>query len=279
MINEVPLAPVKQATWFSIWAGFLILAGETRAQFFGKEVYHVTSAEEFVEAIGSDRTIRIASTNLILSDVGPRPHRNIRWEDQAMTVHGVKNLRVLGVTEGSSELVVQNDSFVLAFENCRNLDLHNLTIGHERSGGKCSSAVLGFSSCTNILLTSCELYGCGTEGLTLSRVARFEVRSSTIRDCTLGIMSIQHAKNVVFKKCLFLRNGKLYGIEVRHSYDVLITDGIFRGNQVEGDLFEATASGKVVVRGGVLLGNRYRRLRNSSSAIQIEKLAGLETKR
>ncbi len=265
------------------FAVFLMGTPKAGAQFFGKETFEVATAEGFLKAIGSDRTIQLAPGVITLSDVPPLKHANLRWDKVnggfSITIVGVKNLRVLGTQTTKSELVTRNDAFVLAFEKCRNVDLRQLLIRHDRADGKCTSAILGFVSCTNTMLRSCQLSGCGTEGLTLSRVDRFEVRDSTIRDGTVGIMSVQHSANVCFKKCRFEDNGKLYGIDVQKSYAVLFENSEFRNNNVQGDLLAATDSGKVAVAGGQLSGNRYRRLRNSEAAITITRLGGLEKKR
>jgi hypothetical protein len=250
-----------------------------QAQFFGKEVFEVGNAEQLLKAVGSDRTIRLAATAFTLSDVSRQKHAHVHWDGKAITIHGVKNLRVLGATGEKSEIVTRDDSFVLAFEKCRNVDLRHLSFRHERPAGKCTSAVLGFVSCTNTLLRSCQISGCGTEGLTLSRVDRFEMRDSTIRDGTVGIMSVQHSANVLFQKCRFENNGKVYGVDIQKSYSVLFEDSAFRNNTVQGDLLAAAGSAKIAMTGGELTGNRYRRLRNRETAITIDKVGGLDKQR
>ena len=256
----------------------LLGIADSHAQFYGKERFEVASADQFLAAVGSDRTIVITPPVLTLSGIADKKHPNIRRDGEAITIIGVKNLRVQSGQAGPSEIVALSDGFVLAFEKCQNFELRNLTFRHERPDGKCTSAVLGFVSCTNTLVRACQLTGCGTEGLTLSRVDRFQGRDLTIRNCTMGILSVQHSRNLIFRESRFERNGKLYGIDIQKSYGIELNNCIFADNRIDGDLIAATDSGKITVSAGELTGNRYRRLRNDETAIRISDLKGLGQK-
>jgi len=262
----------------ALWIGLLVsLLGSAplRAQFYGKDRFEVATAAQFLEAIGSDRTLVVAPTVLTLSDLTGKAHRHLRWNGQSATIVGVKNLRIIGAPDGESrrsQLVTRDDAFVLAFENCRNVEVRGLTFRHVRPDNQCTSAILAFVACTNTLLHACELTGCGTEGLTLSRVDRFQGRDLRISDCTAGIMSIQHSRNLIFLNSRFEGNGPVYGVDIRESYAIEFNDCVFAANRIDGDLLAASGSGKIIVRGGELTGNRFRRLRNNPTGIRLVDL-------
>lgn len=264
----------------TIFIALLVLPFAASGQFYGKETYEVSNAQQFVAALGSDRTIQIVTGRIVLSDAMPKKSKHVVWsagkDGRGLTVFGVKNLRILGPEKTRAEVVTQADTFALAFEKCLNVDLRRLTIRHDRGESKCTSAILGFVSCTNTLLRSLELSGCGTEGLTLNRVARFEARDTVVRDCSIGIMSVQQALNVSFKRCQFLNNGKLYGMDFRNSYDVQFEDCKFEGNRSDNEFIAAALSGKLLVTGGSWTDNKYRQLASSKAAIQIKSVKGLK---
>ena len=266
-----------------VWVAICVFVIPTcPAQFFGKDTFEVSTPDEFVRAIGSQRTIRIVTNRLSITNTSLTDTPHTRWHDakggRGLTIHGVKNLRILGIEKERSELSTRSDAFVLAFEKCFNVDLRHLSIRHERPAGDCKSAILGFNSCTNILIRSSGLHGCGTEGLTVSRVARFEVRDTTIRDCSIGIMSVQHSKNVLFKRCAFRNNGKLYGMDFRDTYDARFEDCEFVGNHSDNEFISAAISAKVVVSGGTWTTNRFQTLTANPAAVKFESVAGLPEK-
>jgi len=258
----------------------LVLPFTAEAQFYGKDTYEVSTAQQFVEALGSDRTIVIATNRLVLSEAEPKPAKQVRWsqakDGHGLTISGVKNLRILGPEKAKAEIVTRADTFVLAFEKCFNVDLRRLTIRHDRRSGQCTSAILGFVSSTNILLRSSELSGCGTEGMTLSRVAKLEVRDTVVRDCSIGIMSVQHSLNVLFKRCQFLKNGRLYGIDFRNTYDAQFEECEFTGNRSDNEFIAAALSAKLLVTGGSWTDNKYRQLTSSKAAVAIKAVKGLK---
>jgi len=88
---------------------------------------------------------------------------------------------------GITELVVETRyGAVLNFENCGNVVLNGLTMGHTQAGA-CDESVITFSNCTYIHLSAMDLYGCGMYGFTAKEGSgNIYLQSCTIRECEAG---------------------------------------------------------------------------------------------
>ena len=122
---------------------------------------------------------------------------SIRWDPEfdgkTITIRNVKNLKIVGrhgMFPPPRILARPRYAYVLNFEECNNIKLENLILGHSPNPGHCTSGVIGATNCANLTLDHCDLFGCGTEGLTLTNVQDMTFHNSTIRDCTYGIMTI-----------------------------------------------------------------------------------------
>lgn len=195
----------------------------------------VTNGLEFLEALGSDRIITVtedAVINLseILSDDDIMNLAGIAFEEQVkaddkvteikyaakvfdgkeLVLRNFKNLRIIGDGDTMSKIITEpRYSNLIRFENCHNIFLVNLCIGHTEAGD-CMGGVLRFEDCSNIKVNSCDLYGCGVEGITAYNTQDLELRSSVIRDCSLSIMELVHCSNFNFVDSKFYNNGQ-YG--------------------------------------------------------------------
>ena len=210
----------------------------------------VSTAEEFVVAIGSDRTIELAPGEYVLSDVKDRYMDFVRWDPttagKTVTIRKVQNLRILSAGKEPVRLIARPYSvFVLNFEDCNNVSLENLVLGHAPQKGGCESGVVGATRCSGLNLRKCDLFGSGTEGLTLREVEDFAFEESIIRDCTYGIMTIESCKRLRFSGSKFIRNKKYWGVNVHDTQVVYFRDCLFQGNEAAVTLFTVLSSDEV----------------------------------
>lgn len=126
--------------------GLLLL---TTAFAMAAKEYKVSTAAEFIKAIGSDRVITV-SGELNLSDVleyayccvavklatiqegdTPKAHayRDEVFDGYQLVLNQCVNLVIQG-TDGAAIVVSPRYAYPLSFRNCRNMTLRNLTIGH-----------------------------------------------------------------------------------------------------------------------------------------------------
>ena len=230
----------------------------------------VCNVEEFLEAIGSDRVLVLAPGQYVLSEVKDRQMDFVRWDPnfdgKTLTIRNVKGLKIVGKGEKPVRLVVRpRYVFVLHFEDCEDVQIVNLAMGHAPEEGGCDSGVLGATSCEGLIVRKCDLFGCGTEGLTLKNIRSFTFEDSCIRDCTYGIMTARGCEGLAFERSRFTKNREFWGVRLHDTKGVAFVDCVFSGNKCEEALFQATSCSNVVVKGGELT------LTNNQDAVSFEK--------
>lgn len=168
----------------------------------------VSSAEELLEAIQPGAALCIAPGTYNLSDylAGVSTTRGEEWNNAHEYVQirdcydgfevFIQNtdglsIRGGGETMADTEIVVDpRYATVFNFDNCANLKLSNLTLGHTDLG-MCVGNVLNFRACKTMELRNMDLYGCGALGIECSDAADgLSVYDSTIRDCSYGPLTI-----------------------------------------------------------------------------------------
>lgn len=227
--------------------GRLLLAGSA------PQTIHVTTADELLNAIGSDRTIvldaegfdlteaLLARPDLYVEDVDlAGPDQHVYYCDQfdgpELHVSNVHNLTIeLGEDMGASVILIHpRYAYVIHFEMCSGLFIKDITFGHTEEG-YCDRGVLGFDACEDVTVRGCDLFGCGTEGITVSSCRGFLFEDSKIRDCTYHTMHVIESSSVYFIGCQFFRNREFSQVNIVESEDVSFYNCIFANNQ--GPLF------------------------------------------
>ena len=117
----------------------------------------VTTADEFLAAVAPDTEI-IVDAELIdwstANGYGTANGEYYRWEDPfdgpELIITGVSNLTIRGAGEDHTVNVlsaVPRYAYVVMFENCSNIHVKGLTVGHTEEPGSCRGGVLGFRRC------------------------------------------------------------------------------------------------------------------------------------
>lgn len=107
------------------------------------------------------------------------------------------------VNSGNScEIVVEpRYAAVLTYEKCSNVYLNGLTLGHTNTGD-CSGNVVDFINTSDILISDCDLYGCGVYAIGLEKGGNLTVTNSYIHDCSFGPCDFYYADgDVWFYNC------------------------------------------------------------------------------
>ncbi len=117
-------------------------------------------------------------------------------------------------TEGADLRVVPRYADVLRFENCRNIAIRNVTMGHY-AAGSCSGDVLVLKKTKNVLVDDCRIFGCGVNGLNTSYATDVKVKNSNIYGCSDRGIVMEGSRNISFEKCKVYDNdfGALYADE------------------------------------------------------------------
>lgn len=156
----------------------------------------VTTADEFLAAIGSDTEIIVDAQLIDLSTAtgyGTALGANYRWDDPfdgpELVITGVSNLTIRGAGEDRTATVISavpRYADVLSFENCSNIHVKGITAGHTQEPGYCMGGVLFFQNSQDILVENCGLFGCGTLGVSAYSSKDIQIVNNEIYECSVG---------------------------------------------------------------------------------------------
>lgn len=217
----------------------------------------VNTAEEFINALGSNREIVVCNEDGILLTpvlqkmIDEKKLKEFDFMSRArqegilyemdtdgpqLVISGMKNLSIRTNSDDRLSIeVTPRYVNVLTFISCENISLTNLYLGHTEEG-YCSNGVLGFDDCTNVSINNCGLFGCGTEGIEMRQSSHFTMTDSEIFHCSYHIMHINGSNDCKFINCAFYNNKEYNLVTVDTSSENILYDHcVFTGNQ--GKLF------------------------------------------
>ena len=169
----------------------------------------VSTAQEFVDAIGSNTTILLSDGVYNLSETNQDGFATDEkyWGDvrdgKELCIRNVYNLIIKGESPDCQIVVDPRDAEVLTFLQCAGITIENITAGHTIQSGVCDSGVLYFEDCSDIRVINTHMFGCGKYGLSFTSVNDVKVENSSIYECTYGIMDVLSCNNIAFTDCVF----------------------------------------------------------------------------
>ena len=239
-----------------------------------RDVRQINSAQEFIDALGPRRTLILQGNVLYRLDDLPRGVSDFyRWEEAipgqaALIVRNCDSLTIMAATDDDPAHIVTAHPYanVLGFENCRSLRLGNLKLGHNPDPGYCTGGVLGLEGCDDAAVSKTTLYGCGTEGLTLTGVDNLRIVDSVIEQCSYGLLTAYDCDGLTFVRSVFRDTEEFYGFALQDTVNVLLEDCRIEDNIVGGHggaLFTTNltvAAGRIRMTGGSIVGNKVTKL-------------------
>jgi len=191
----------------------------------GKRIVHVSNMEQMIENIAPDTQILLAPGRYNLSDTltalyaREGGHFNesrefVRIDEEydgpELVITGVSGLSIASESGSAADTEIVTDprhANVLRFENCSDIGMMDLTMGHSDTGD-CAGDVLNFSQCSDIVLSGLDLYGCGVYGIGTGECAFLTCFDSTIRDCENGALELYDAQSrQMFLNCVMTGSG------------------------------------------------------------------------
>lgn len=235
----------------------------------------VDSVNMLLKSIGSNRILHLRQGIYNLSKAFLAKNRNVEWlkvfDGKYPQIKGIENLTITAEV-GTQILIEPRYAFVLAFENCNNIVLHNLTLGHTKSG-YCLGGVLGFQNSNTIYIKDTVLFGCGTIGVELTRTSDFHFIESTIKECTYSIMHINDSDNTVFYKSFFKDNSEFDLIDISNSHKISFDECTIMNNRTGRFLYHLfkidEKSSQVILSKSIVKYNEVEEFVNNKNRIQI----------
>ena len=170
-------------------------------------VFHVSTVDELLEAIGPDRIIQLEDGEYNLTQAGSYGDLSAgeywHWVDSydgyQLVIRNVAGLWLEGSDVQRCSIVTEpRYANVLAADSCDDLHFSNFTAGHTPGEGYCSGGVLDFYSCSRVRIQNCDLYGCGTYGITATESFSVIASNTAIHDCTYGAIETFRCQDVRF---------------------------------------------------------------------------------
>lgn len=173
----------------------------------------VANVDELLSAIGSYTNITLLEGTYNLaeaSDYGQnRENAPYHWQEvydagegaaYELTVSGVDSMTLLA--EGEVTLsAVPRYADVLILDDCEDICLAGLTIGHTEAPGQCTGGVVNLNRVDGIILSQCKLFGCGTVGVEAGYCEDIQVVESEIYDCSYSAAQLSACEDVLFNNC------------------------------------------------------------------------------
>lgn len=165
----------------------------------------VRTAEEFINALGSNKRILLAPGVYDLSGVSQMtpPNSAVTWEQvydgKELDIRNVSNLTIEGSSTGKTEIrVTPRYAFILNFKDSSNITIKNITAGHTPAEYKCDAGVLGFDGCQDVTVSGSDLYGCGSMGLSIRNTKKLNCDNTVIEYCSLRAVDILQSETIKF---------------------------------------------------------------------------------
>lgn len=171
----------------------------------------VTSVDDFLAAIGPDRTIILDGAMFDLSaasNYGGIGTAYYYWQENpdgpGLVIHDVNGLSIQAQNSASGATTlaaIPRFADVLSFQNCNTLSLFGFTAGHTKEPGVCSGGVLNFQNCHGVRIEKMRLYGCGILGIQTSQCSSFNILRTDIYECSQGGGIFFQTDGINFSDC------------------------------------------------------------------------------
>ncbi len=190
---------------------------------------HVSTAEEFIAAIGPNKEIIIDAERINLSKAegyGANSGDYYFWQSAAsggyeLVIRNVDNMTIRGA-DGKDRHLIEAEprhANVLAFQACSNITVSGITGGHTIEPGSCTGGVLWFRDSDHILVDSCGLFGCGTMGVETEDCEDITVKNCDIYECTESGVKMRNTRKIRLENTTFREIGGMYTIWMINCWD------------------------------------------------------------
>ena len=181
----------------------------------GSEI-NVKTMDEFLSALGSDRTIVLDETNFITAQAsgyyagvyGGDESEFYHWcgtpDGPELIIDNVKNLTIKAKNSDPAKTTFEalpREASVLRFACCENITVTGFTLGHTKDKGACNGGALAFGECKNVKVENMRLYGCKGKGIDVTECSDIDIKNTEIFDCNDGAAWFTDTNRINFTDC------------------------------------------------------------------------------
>lgn len=238
------------------------------------ETTMVSTVEEFVNAVGSNRRILLKPGKYNLDDI----YKYGKYHIDPSLIENVTNLTIEGLGEEPVEILRENMD-VFQFNNVKNVKLLNLRIGHISK--ICIGGVLSFSNSSNVIIDKSILFGSGYTGIKTSKVSNLALVNSVITECTRTGIRLEASNDISVKNCSIINNNGANVIEIVNSEDIYFNSIEIASNIAEdkysednGSIFKIVGSRNIDIKDSIIENNVVEGFIKGDSKINVENVLG-----
>jgi len=212
-------------------------------------VIEVHDVKGFFENIGPSRTIVLApgvydvrgARGIVTSWVNCRRSEPVIGHVNGLTIRGGRGVEIMNG---------RNAGYVLTFDDCGNITIDGLVLGHEKDTEQCNGGVVCFENSVSVKIVNCDIYGCGLYGISVDQVRGLTVTDSTIRDCAIGALVINEGFDIRFNRCVFSGTEGHELFSLSRTSGCTVSDSVVKDNKSDTVIFsiDAVSNGISVVR-------------------------------
>jgi hypothetical protein len=230
----------------------------------------ISSADELLQCLGPNRRIILSAGDYDITAVAekvadfPFLAREHVFDGVQLIIKDLENLSLVNAQGARPHVYVAPAyAFPLMFQNCSNVTIEGLRIGHFPEEGSCVGGVVALHGCRNVQIVDTELYGCGTVGLEIADGDVIYVDGCVIEKCNTGFARIDRTTNVSIRETIIRDNKVVDGIVMSNADGVTISGCTFERNvswerRSEGRLIETNGSPNVVIENSTFVENGLR---------------------
>lgn len=175
----------------------------------GMREVQASTVDKFLSAIASNTTVYLTDGAYDLSDAenyGAFGTDAYYWMDAydgpGLIIHNVNNFHIVGAGKGKTSInAIPRYADVLTYENCEDISITGVTLGHSEAPGSCSGGVLRFDRTDSASIQDCGLYGCGILGISAAECNNVAIDNTEIYDCSQGAVYLSACNDVRFTNC------------------------------------------------------------------------------
>lgn len=212
---------------------------DDRENYFYHNIITVSNIDELAESLKSNTKIILKEGTYNFSDLN---------EDETSEYEDIQKENILMYTDhlrleaepGANVSILINSASdnVLEFYGGSNISLKGLTIGHNVEKGSCTGNVLYFSAVDGVNIEDCNLFGCGTYGISSYLTSNINVINTQIYECTYGLLELESTDNMLFKNCVLRDSQGFEQFIMNYCNNIKFEDCKITGNKVDyGDIF------------------------------------------
>ncbi|WP_051296302.1 right-handed parallel beta-helix repeat-containing protein [Eisenibacter elegans] len=275
----------KQTFAFLLWMAFGLVSS-----LYAQQTVKVATTEDFLKALGSNRTIVMAPGDYVLSNfeyLGLADYREA-YDGYELLLSDFKNLTIKSAdAKKPAHLIAEPQyGYVLVFVGCQNICIEGVRAGHGPEKGGCAGGVFSFEDCQNVTVSNSTLYGSGTEGITASNTQDLRCENSIIEECTYHIGTFSNGSKAVFSNCTFRKNQEFSMINLRDGSTLVFDKCRFLDNTAynaaypdfSDPVFDHETGSTITLKACIFKGNRAGYFARRQAGITLAKTDPAATK-